>query len=177
MIPDNMLAEITDQGYRWVLSMQARFRDVSQPLSDVENRVMSTHFEPETLARARIAKTREIPEPPFVDGWRKKGVPGLVDFRQMAGIVFVDTIVVAGKFPHGGSRWQSLLFHELVHVAQWRLLTPGRMIREYMEGWARNGFDYHRIPIEVQAYNLQEEFDRHTPAFSVEQHVRKKFGL
>jgi hypothetical protein len=175
MIPDNMLAEITGQGTRWVLSMQVRFRDGSRPLSSGEQQAMEAHFAPETLSQARIAETHEIEEPPFLERWREKGVPGLLDLRQVAGIVFVDTIVVAGKFPHGGSRWHSLLFHELVHVAQWRLLTPGRMIQEYMEGWAQNGFDYHRIPIEVQAHNLQEEFDRSGPAFSVEQRIRTKF--
>jgi hypothetical protein len=177
MIPGKTLEEITEQGFRWVLSMQARHRKGSRPLAATEIAAMGAHFEPETLALARIAKVREVQEPPFVGRWRKQGVPGLVDFRQTAGIVFVDTILVAEKFPHGGSRWHSLLFHELVHVAQWRLLTPGRMIREYMEGWARNGFAYHRIPMEVQAFELQTAFDRRAPAFSVEARVRDAFSL
>jgi len=177
MIPDNVLAEITDQGRRWALSMQARFREGARPLSAAENRAMAPHFEPETRAGARIATVHEIREPPFLDRWRRQGMPGFVDFRHMAGIVFVDTILVVGKFPHGADRWLSLLFHEMVHVAQWRLLGPGRMVREYMEGWARNGFEYRSIPIEVQAYDLQEAFDRNEPAFSVEDRVRRAFLL
>jgi hypothetical protein len=62
-------------------------------------------------------------------------------------------------------------------VAQWRLLTPERMIRVYMEGWASNGFDYHRIPVEVQAYDFQRAFDSKAPAFSVEDRVRELFRL
>jgi hypothetical protein len=138
---------------------------------------MQAYFEPETLNTARIAETDEIEEPSFVGRWREQGIPELLNPRHLAGIVFVDTIVIAGKVPHQGSRWLSLLFHELVHVAQWRLITPERMIRVYMEGWASNGFDYHRIPVEVQAYGLQREFDSKAPAFSVEDRVRQLFSL
>ena len=176
-IPEEVLDELTNQGYRWALSQQDRFRGRSRPLSTGERNAMQAYFEPETLDKARIAETHEIEEPSFVCRWREQGIPGLLDFRQLAGIVFVDTIVIAGKVPHQGTRWLSLLFHELVHVAQWRLLTPERMIRVYMEGWASNGFDYHRIPVEFQAYDLQREFDSKAPAFSVEDHVREGFSL
>jgi hypothetical protein len=138
---------------------------------------MKAHFEPETLNTARVAETDDLAEPSFVSKWREKGIPQLLDFRSMAGIVFVDTIVVPGGCPRSRTRWLSLLFHELVHVAQWRLLTPDRMIRVYMEGWASNGFSYHRIPVEVQAYALQREFDLGAPAFSVEDRVRELFRL
>ena len=176
-IPEEMLEEITGQGYRWVLAMRDRFGETARPLSAGERQAVAGHFEPETLALARIAETREIEEPGFVDRWRREGVPDLLDFRQVAGIVFVDTIVIATRVPHGGSRWLSLLFHELIHVAQWRLLSPQGMIREYVQGWAANGFAYDRIPVEVQAYRLQRAFDRDGPAFSVEERVRERFGL
>lgn len=40
-----------------------------------------------------------------------------------------------------------------------------------------NACDYYRIPIEVQACQLQSEFDRNAPAFSVEERVRRELGL
>ena len=46
-----------------------------------------------------------------------------------------------------------------------------------MEGWASNGFDYNRIPVEVQAYDLQRAFDSKAPAFSVEDRVSELFRL
>jgi len=176
MVPEEMIKGLTNQGYQWVLSQRAHFRDRSRLLRVDERLATGSHFELETLDTARIAQTHEIEEPPFLEGFRKQGVPGLLDFRQTAGIVFVDTVVVADKYSPEGSRWLSLLFHELVHVAQWRLLGPQRMLGEYVKGWASNGFDYFQIPIEVQAYDLQRKFDRNAPAFSVENIVRETFG-
>lgn len=82
-----------------------------------------------------------------------------LDFRAMAGITYDDTILlsdsrVAADVPIG------LLFHELVHVVQYSILGVEEFARQYVLGWAENGFDYFRIPLEVQAYDLQRWFEQ-----------------
>ena len=51
-----------------------------------------------------------------------------------------------------------LLFHEIVHVVQYRLLGVRGFAEQYIRGWARSGFDYREIPLEVEAYALEAEF-------------------
>jgi hypothetical protein len=98
-----------------------------------------------------------------------------MDFSRMDGITFIDTVIVVD------SCWpptDSLMFHELVHVAQYRLLGVHEFARRYVYGWAENGFVYEAIPLEAQAFELQGRFDAHASApFCVENEIRRSLGL
>lgn len=177
MLDKKVLTALIDQGLSWVREQQARFLRSSRKLYPEEKKSLGGFFLPETLALARVAHVFQIEDPPFLSQWRAKGVVGLLDFRQMAGITFVDTIVVATRFRHSNANFISLLFHELVHVVQFRVLTPEVMITQYLQGWAENGFEYYRIPLEVQAYDLQREFESNAPPFSAEDRVRQTLSL
>jgi hypothetical protein len=172
MLKEQEQRALTDQGLDWIREQQRQFRRVSRAFFPDEKQPLEGYFNPEILALARIAEVYEIENPPFLSQWISKGLPWLLDFRQMAGITFIDTIVTAKRFYHGRVSWISLLFHEMVHVVQYQVLTADVLIKRYLQGWLENGFDYYRIPIEVQAYSLQREFDRKVPAFSVEDRIR-----
>lgn len=51
-----------------------------------------------------------------------------------------------------------LLFHELVHVAQYERLGAARFLWRYFLGWLRGGCRYRRIPLEAHAFDLQARF-------------------
>ena len=104
------------------------------------------------------------------------GVP--LDFRDMTGITFVDTIAISKRFlSKSAVALLELLFHEMVHVVQYSILGVERFVPEYVQGWARSGERYDAIPLEVQAYQLQAQFASGFPtAFSVEDAVRARFG-
>ena len=72
------------------------------------------------------------------------------------------------------ARDESLHFHELVHVIQWRLLGPEKFLAFYADGLER--FGYRNSPLEVMAYNLQDRFDREAQPFSVEAACQKLIG-
>jgi hypothetical protein len=95
----------------------------------------------------------------------------------MAGITFIDTILIArSKVTPAG--WEPLLFHECVHVVQYALLGLDRFVDDYVSGWAMNGRQYERIPLEAEAYQLQAAFtNKPDVAFSVEAAVRRRLGL
>ena len=71
----------------------------------------------------------------------------------MAGITFQDVIV------HIEPLQMSLLFHELVHAVQYKHLRLQGFAERYVRGFLTGG-SYEEIPLEKQAYSLEERFVR-----------------
>lgn len=96
---------------------------------------------------------------------RSLGFNNLPDQSTMAAITFSDVVVSHVPFTEG------LLFHELVHVEQYRQLGIPRFSDLYVRGFL-NGGSYEAIPLEVNAYMLGGRFesDPHR-VFSVEHEV------
>ena len=66
-----------------------------------------------------------------------------------------------------------LLFHELVHVEQYRQLSIPSFSELYVRGFLDGG-SYEAIPLEVNAYSLENRFRRDPgQAFSVRAEVTK----
>ena len=78
------------------------------------------------------------------------------------------------RWCHHRSRYESLHFHELVHVIQWRLLGSEKFLALYADGLER--FGYRKSPLEVMAFGLQHRFQREARAFSVEAAFQKLIG-
>jgi len=69
----------------------------------------------------------------------------------MAGITFQDVIV------HADPLQTPLLFHELVHAVQYKHLGLQGFAERYVLGFLTGG-TYEEIPLEKQAYALEEQF-------------------
>src|ERR1019366_4204019 len=82
-------------------------------------------------------------------------------------VTFSDVVVSHEPFSNG------ILFHELVHVEQYRQLGIPRFSDLYVRGFL-NGGSYDAIPLEVNAYTLGGRFEQN-PArqFSVADEVTK----
>lgn len=130
-------------------------------------------FSEDVLADVRIAVVHSLEDPWFYRIIRRFGIDPPMDMAHVGGITLDDTVVVAKHTTTPGD-WLSLIFHEMVHVAQYGELGLDEFIRRYVEGYLRSGMDYFGIPFEQQAYALQERFDvaPHLP-FSVQEEVRK----
>jgi hypothetical protein len=101
----------------------------------------------------------ELRETSAADAPASQGIPAPFDLTQMAGITFLDTVLISRtKVDLSEAGLTSLLFHGAVHVVQYEHLGLDRFMHEYVMGWAANGFEYRNIPLEPQAYALQDRF-------------------
>jgi hypothetical protein len=84
---------------------------------------------------------------------------GLTRFKEFErgdydGITYLDTYFL--KRAKAGD--ESLHFHEMVHILQWRLLGPEFFLAMYAGGLEK--FGYRDNPLEKRAYDAQAAFDR-----------------
>jgi len=176
MTTDELVQFLVENGRRWVAAQREAFAPTSDPISEEDRAVLRHYFGNTVLQGSRLVWVDEIANPDFYAALERAGEPMPLDFRLMTGMTFVDTIVVSRSQFEGPATWRPLLFHELVHVVQYRVLGLDRFVAEYLEGWARNGFFYESIPLERMAYELQGRFDLASSRFSVESEVVRALG-
>jgi hypothetical protein len=114
-----------------------------------------------------VLQGERVANPDFYPMLRSLGFNNLPDESGMGAITFSEVVVSHEPFSSG------LLFHELVHVEQYRQLGIPRFSELYVRGFL-NGGSYEAIPLEVYAYTLGGRFEQNTARqFSVEDEVRK----
>lgn len=173
MFTQEHLAFFVAQGRKWAADTHAELYSQGRALPDSIMQVLLPFFGSDTLSRIRVVVLPQIPNPPFYSVLASQGVPIPLDFTQMAGITFVDTVLLSqAKADLSDTGLRSLLFHEAVHVVQYEHLGLDQFMDEYVTGWAANGFEYRNIPLEQQAYALQDRFlEDSSVVFSVHDEV------
>jgi hypothetical protein len=131
---------------------------------------MESFFLVSTLdsARVLILSSERVCNPPFCGELLQMGFdPAILpDFTGMAAITFVDTVVSHEAFT------DSLLSHELVHVAQYQKLGLEGFAVRNVSGFL-SGSSYEGIPLEMNDNELDARFAAEpTKPFSVEAEVR-----
>jgi hypothetical protein len=114
------------------------------------NRLASS-YPADLLERARVVSVERTPFPPV----SQFGLPEFAQYQagQFQGITFKDTVFVVR-----GREFESLHFHELVHVVQWSRLGADKFLLSYGLGLLQ--FGYEQSPLEQMAYSLQQLFER-----------------
>jgi len=103
----------------WVSRLHESLHADGQPLPDLFHRAFSPFFTAEMLARVRVHVVDEIPNPDFYPQLHEQGLDLPLDFRQMAGLTLIDTVLVSrSRADLSTLALAPLLFHECVHVAQ-----------------------------------------------------------
>ena len=120
---------------------------------------MSGFFDPELLAAVRIGVVERIDGPWFLKPMEKLGFSLDMSFGSAAGITFGDLILVS-KLGRVEPLPLPLLFHELVHVVQYRAHGVDGFARGYVQGWWDNDRVYRAIPHEVEAYDYEDRYRR-----------------
>lgn len=173
---DQIVPYFIREGIRWVASQRDLLRPLGRKLSEKEWTSLAPYFTANTLDEVVVHEVELIENPDFYPALVASGQPIPIDFSQMAGITYIDTIVLGKqRLQPGWEAWLSLLFHECVHVCQYNHLGLPSFMEQYVEGWAHNGFNYYAIPLEAHAYSLQDQFDQPGPVFSVEDSVESSF--
>jgi len=160
-----MAAEV---GCGWIARRRARYRRLGERLSEAERGSLDRYFDSGLLESVCVARVERIE--PALPMWLVRRLPAGVDISMAAGMAFGDAVVLTrGEERREDPR--SLLFHELVHCAQYRAMGVRGFLREYLGGWVDVGFDYFSIPLEMQAYAMQERFEK-GEVFGVEAEIR-----
>lgn len=171
---DHLLTSFIQAGIQWVQEQRNKHRLVARQLHPEERQKLSPYFTPDTLNTVALSFVPIIENPTFYAQLQQIGQSIPLDFSIMLGITFFDTIVIATtKVDENSDRWLPLLFHECVHVCQYRHLGLQVFMEQYVMGWASNGFQYASIPLEAIAYLLQSRFESNSPVFSVEESVER----
>ena len=138
--------------FGWITQTLAAHAAQTRWVSKLGFRRLAGYFTPTTLNAAKVITVDRLPVPPL----SALGLPQFAEMERMTagGITYLDTFFVTP----GEVADESLHFHELIHVVQWRLLGPERFLAAYADGLEK--FGYRESPLEVMAYDAQARFDR-----------------
>jgi len=161
------IAQVSGLVSQYISTQREKYAPRAIPLSAHQQAALKGFFSPQVLdgTRLLVLKGERVGNPDFYPMLRRLGFNNLPDQSTMGAITFCDVVVSHEPFSNG------LLFHELVHVEQYRQLGIPRFSELYVLGFL-NGGSYEAIPLEVNAYSLEDRF-RSAPRrmFSVEDEV------
>ena len=145
----------------WIARLIEKYRVLAQPVGSFGFMRLPTYFTNETLDGARVVVVDSVPKPPLA----ALGLPQFADFEALDS----DGITYQNFYFLNRARIgdESLHFHELVHIIQWRALGAERFLREYALGHISGG-EYRNNPFEQIAFDLQERFIKQRIPFNVE---------
>lgn len=156
---DLILPSLIRDAKAWVKQQRRRHRRSAAYVSDKDRRKLSIHFDAYALEHARFKRVPIIENPDFMEAIKGRGIRLPYDFSKNRGICFQDTVLTSETYRPPQGKRLALLFHQLVHVVQYQVLGLDRYVEAYLEGWISGGFEYHRIPLEQHAYELQSKFE------------------
>ena len=151
----------------YISSHRDHFLNRSTRISGAQKVAIGGFFRADLLETTQIVvlEKERIRNPDFYGMLQGLGFSNLPDFARMAAVTFKDLVVSHEPFSDG------LLFHEFVHVEQYRQLGVPRFAELYVRGFL-NGGGYDGIPLEINAYDLGSRFEESPErAFSVEAEV------
>jgi hypothetical protein len=152
---------------QYISAQRQKYATRAIPLSNEQQAALTGFFSPEILDGTRLLVLRKerVANPDFYPMLKSMGFKNLPDQSGMGAITFCDVVVSHEAFSN------RLLFHELVHVEQYRQLGIPRFSELYVRGFL-NGGSYEAIPLEVNAYTLEGRFESDPRRmFSIEDEV------
>ena len=153
----------------WIQTTLTASANVAQTIASRGFSRLPLYFTEKTLASTKVVLVDPLPMPPL----SSMGLVHFADFERgdFDGITYIDTVFLKPI----QSNNENMHFHELVHVAQWRLLGPDRFLLSYANGL--ECFGYRQSPLEAMAYDAETAFASSTSIFNVEKMVAQKLGL
>jgi hypothetical protein len=148
------VAQLSGLVSQYITAQRDEFLGRCTPLTQEQQTAMYGFFSPHLLDAVRVINLNplRVSNPSFYSQLLQIGFAKLPDFSQMLAITFSDIVVSHVPFTNG------LLFHELVHVEQYRQLGVLRFSELYVRGFLTGG-GYEGIPLERNAYALGARFE------------------
>ncbi len=154
ILPPAMIDEVSKLVAQYILTQRETYIAHAVPLTDLQRREMAPFFSPELLDATRLAVLtgERVSNPDFYPMLQTVGFDNLPNQSEMAAITFSDCVVSHVPFTN------PLLFHELVHVEQYRQLGVPHFADLYLKGFLKGG-GYFEIPLERNAYALGNQYE------------------
>ena len=152
----------------WIRLTLAAHEKNAKSVASVGFARLPLYFSHELLRDAKVVAVDRPPMPPL-------SALGLTQFTSFErgdydGITYFDTLFLK----RGRVADESLYFHELIHLVQWRVLGPERFLAAYASGL--EAFGYRNSPLESVAYDAQALFYRSNQVFDAEKLVAEKLS-
>jgi hypothetical protein len=150
---------------QYIARQRDRLALSATPLPERSKLLLRPYFSDGDLDRVRVlrADPLPIPDPPFYPLLRRLRL----DFPEprLVAAITLDSVVATRE-----EMTARLLFHELVHFVQFRVLGLGTFSRLYVKGFLKHG-SYDNIPLEVCAFELEHRFANQRRHFNVADEV------
>ena len=153
LTPDQ-IAQVSNLVAQYITAQREKYAPRASPLSVQQKSKMAGFFTPQVLENARLLVLggERVVNADFYSMLRSLGLNNLTDQSAMEAITFSDIVVSHGPFTDG------LLFHELVHVEQYRQLGIPSFSGLYVRGFLVGG-SYNGIPLEKNAYVIGGRYE------------------
>jgi hypothetical protein len=152
----------------WIERTLVAYETVARPVNSKNFRRLPLYFSRTQLEAAKFVAVDRISLPPL----SSIGLHRFKEFERggFDGITYLDTYFLKRRVADA----ESLHFHELIHVVQWRLLGAEFFLAMYAGGLEK--FGYRNSPLERMAYDAQKRFDRSTSVFDAEKFVSDRLA-
>ena len=164
-----MVSQLASMVESYISDSRKKYAPQAVLLTDAQRNTMQPFFSPAVLDSARLCVLRgtRVSNPSMYAMAKMMGIRNLPDFAAMTAITFVDVIVSHQEFT------DALLFHELVHVAQYAQMDMKEFAARFVSGFIQGG-SYEEVPLEKMAHALEDRFSQNaTQVFSVDDEVRQ----
>lgn len=159
----------------WIAARRAEHRPEAERLTADEIERLAGYYDRTTLEPVRVRSVPAIDPPAWLALVERILGGRYVDFGRVWGITLADTILVLERV--SPDRRVELVFHELVHVVQYRELGVRGFAERYVAGWLAGGRRYAAIPLERDAYALQRRFRAAADPFDAEGEILRLLGV
>jgi len=163
-----MVSQLASMVESYISDSRKKYAPQAVPLSDAQRSAMQPLFSAAVLDSARLCVLRgtRVSNPSMYAMAKMMGIRNLPDFAAMTAITFVDVVVSHQEFT------DALLFHELVHVAQYAQMDMKEFAASFVNGFIQGG-SYEEIPLEKIAHELEDRFSQNATVFSVDDEVQQ----
>ncbi|MGA2430615.1 MAG: hypothetical protein ABSH13_19115 [Candidatus Acidiferrum sp.] len=153
-LPSEQVSRISELVAEYISDQRRRFVRLAANLPSTHKERLTGFFRQDLLETTRtvVLEKERIDNPSFYSILKPLGFSNLPDFALMAAVTYQDVVVSHEPFSDG------LLFHELVHVEQYRQLGVPSFSALYVRGFLRGG-GYDGIALEINAYDLGGRFE------------------
>jgi hypothetical protein len=152
----------------WIRQTLLAHEMFARPVTSTNFKHLPRYFSQAQIEVAKFVVVDRIPVPPL----SSIGLSRFKEFERGSydGITYLDTYFLN----RAAGENESLHFHEMIHVVQWRLLGAEFFLAMYAGGLEK--FGYRDSPLEKMAYDAQELFDRSGPIFDAEKFVERRLS-